>query len=140
MDRFIFIKQGAKCLRVERSMSQWIPVTSGIPQGSVLGPILFVLFINDMPCEVTNTCKLFADDAKIFWNPLKTNLQHHIDRLSHWSEKWKLPFNVKKCKVLHVGKNNPHIPYTMEGRQLEQTVSDYKKYINNGLRDRIIFD
>ena len=56
--------------------------------------------------------------------PLKTNLQHDIDRLSQWSEKWKLPFNVKKCKVLHVAKNNPHIPYTMEGRQLEQTVSE----------------
>ena len=71
------------------------------------------------------TCKLFADDAKIFCNPLKTNLQLDIDRLSHWSEKWKLPFNVNvNGKILHVGKNNPHVPYTMEGRQLEQTVSE----------------
>ena len=53
-------------------MSQWIPVTSGISQGSVLGPILFVLFINDMPSEIKNTCKLFADDAKLFCNPLNT--------------------------------------------------------------------
>ena len=67
MDRFIFIKQEAK--GKEGSMSQWIPVTSGIPQGSVLGPILFVLLINDMPCEIMNTCKLFADDAKMFCNP-----------------------------------------------------------------------
>ena len=77
-------------------MSQWIPVTSGIPQGSVSGPILFVLFIIDMPSEIKNTCKLFADDDNIFCNPLKTLLQHDINKLSQ------LPINVKKCKVLHV--------------------------------------
>ena len=117
-----FLSNRKQRVKVEGSMSRWIPVTSGIPQGSVLGPILFVLFINDMPSGIKNTCKLFADDAKIFCNPLKTLLQHDIDKLSQWSEKWQLPFNVKKCKVLHVGHNNPLIPYTMEGRELEQTV------------------
>ena len=117
-----FLSNRKQRVKVEGSMSQWIPVTIGIPQGSVLGPILFVLFINDMPSEIKNTCKLFADDAKIFCNPLKTLLQHDIDKLSQWSEKWQLSFNVKKCKVLHVGHNNPLIPYTMEGRELEQTV------------------
>ena len=117
-----FLSNRKQRVKVEGSMSQWIPVTIGIPQGSVLGPILFVLFINDMPSEIKNTCKLFADDAKIFCYPLKTLLQHDIDKLSQWSEKWQLPFNAKKCKVLHVGHNNPLIPYTMEGRELEQTV------------------
>ena len=77
-----FLSNRKQRVKVEASMSQWIPVTSGIPQGSVLGSTLFVLFINDMPSEIKNTWKLFADDAKIFCNPLKTLLQHDINKLS----------------------------------------------------------
>ena len=90
-------------------------VKSGVPQGSVMGPILFVFFINDMPNTLMNTCKLFADDAKIFCNAFNSKLQGDIDELALWSEKWQLPFNVKKCKSLHIGKRNPRTNYTMNG-------------------------
>ena len=71
-------------------MSKWSHVKSGIPQGSVLGPILFVLYINDMPSEIKNYCKLFADDAKIFSSVTKDdfNLQDDINQLATWSENY----------------------------------------------------
>ena len=53
-------------MRVEQDFSSWSPVKSGIPQGSVLGPILFVIFINDMPDTIDSMCQLFAEDAKMF--------------------------------------------------------------------------
>ena len=109
-----------------KKLSSWKPVKSGIPQGSVLGPILFVNFINDMPETVDSICQLFADDAKLFRNvnlrEEKNNalLQKDLDALSNWSDKWQLPFNVGKCKVLHIGKSNPCCRYKMAGKKLDQ--------------------
>ena len=103
MDWLISIEQKTT-VKVADSVSRWAPVKSGVPQASVMGQILFVLFINDMPNTLMNTCKLFADDAKIFCNAFNSKLQGDIDELALWSEKWQLPFNVKKCKSLHIGK------------------------------------
>ena len=74
--------------------------------GSVLGSILFLIYINDMPFQVQNICKLFADDAKLFCPITKetSRLQSVIESIYAWSEKWQLPFNVGKCKILHIGK------------------------------------
>ena len=87
-------------------LSQWANVTSDVPQGSVLGPILFLIYINDMPFQVQNICKLFADDAKLFCPITKetSTLKSDIESIYAWSEKWQLPFNVGKCKILHIGK------------------------------------
>ena len=97
-------------MRVDDHCSTWKRVKSGIPQGSVLGPILFVIFINDMPEVVESVCQLFADDAKIF-NKVNLQipnsgdtLQKDIDSVSTWSDKWQLPFNTMKCKILHIEK------------------------------------
>ena len=66
-------------------------------------------------------CKLFADDAKVFGDVSKEgiNLQNDIDNLHSWSETWQLPFNEKKCKSLHIGRNNPEQNYKMNGHTLE---------------------
>ena len=111
-------------MRVEQDFTSWSPVKSGIPQGSVLGPILFVIFINDMPDTIDSMCQLFADDAKIFRSIRSVNdngvLQNDLDKLSEWSERWQLPFNTGKCKSLHIGKKNKHRIYEMNGQQLDQ--------------------
>ena len=111
-------------VRVENDFSSWKSVISGIPQGSVLGPILFVIFINDMPDVVSSTCQLFADDAKLF-RGIRSNedieiLQADIDNLIEWSTRWQLPFNINKCKSLHIGSKNKNHIYTMNGKELQQ--------------------
>ena len=91
-------------------LSNWKNVTSGIPQGSVLCPILFTIFINDMPDVVKSLMKLFADDAKIFKAIESMNdigiIQDDINKLLQWSIIWQLPLNLVKCKCIHYGKKN----------------------------------
>lgn len=118
-----FLNNRRQCVRVDNEYSSWKNVVSGIPQGSVLGPILFVIFINDMPDAVESLCLLFADDAKIF-RTINTrldinNLQDDINKLHAWSEKWQLPFNVVKCKCLHIGSKNTKHKYKINGHKLD---------------------
>lgn len=90
--------------------SESYPVTSGIPQGSVLGPLLFVLYINDLPDGIRNGVSLFADDLKMYgYSKDKIRNQTDLNELVAWQNKWLLQFNTndKKCKVLHIGKGNP---------------------------------
>jgi hypothetical protein len=78
-------------------------VCSGIPQGSVLGPILFVMFINDLPQQVQTNVRMFADDTKLFARTDTeegiNNLQEDLDRLQAWSDKWLLKFHPEKCTL-----------------------------------------
>ena len=137
-----FLSDRQQCVRVEDKLSIWINVISGIPQGSVLGPILFVIFINDMPDMVESMCQLFADDAKIFRNvhirdeASNLKLQKDLDNLYQWSQKWQLPFNTSKCKVLHLGHNNPCHQYKMNGQKLQmiEEEKDLGVVIDNELK------
>ena len=95
---------------VNGESSDWRDVTSGIPQGSVLGPTLFLLYINDLPDSVTSEVYLFADDTKIF-NIITDNesvdtLQSDLKKLEEWSNKWLLKFHPEKCKHMHIGKSS----------------------------------
>ena len=104
----LFLKGRTQCVNVEGIKSSWKEVLSCIPQGSVIGPILFVIFINDMPKEVVlNFAKLFADDCKLYGtvNRVINCMQTDLKNLEEWSNKWQLPFNESKCKVLHFGHN-----------------------------------
>ena len=106
--------------------SSWKDVLSGIPQGSILGPLLFQLFINDMPDLFNELCKLFADDTKLLAairNSLDCNkLQTDLDAATKWADTWKMKFNNDKCKVMHIGKNNPSYQYTMLSNSTERTI------------------
>ena len=85
---------------------------SGVPQGSVLGPLLFILYVNEIPEVIQGTAKLFADDTKIFNKTCRRDsLQKDLDTLYLWSSKWLLKFNEKKCKVMYIGRNNPRNDY-----------------------------
>ena len=103
----------------------WVPVTSGVPQGSVLGPTLFIIYINDMPSIINSSVKIFADDTKIYRKVTeeqdRLQLQSELDAVSDWSNKWQMPFNADKCTVLHIGNQNSEGEYTLDGLQLKKT-------------------
>ena len=119
-----FLSDRKQRVRVENEFSSCTSVKSGFPQGLVLGPILFVMFINDMPDIVKSMCLLFADDAKIFRSVHHssdyTELQEDLNELTKWPTRWQLPFNTDKCKSLHIGNNNKKLTYEMDGKKLKQ--------------------
>src|SRR5664279_972649 len=90
--------------------SEWTLVDSGVPQGSVLGPILFVCFINDMPETMASFIYLYADDTKIFRQMNgevdREALQRDLDTLWQWAADWKMKFHMEKCSVMHIGTTN----------------------------------
>ena len=88
-----------------------------MPQGSVLGPILFTLFVSDIPGEVDNILEMFADDTKIYQAIVNSatpdSLNSDLQKLYTWSVKMQMLFHPEKCKVLHLGATNPHAMYEM---------------------------
>ena len=108
-------------VKVNGSYSKWQSVLSGVPQGSVLGPVLFIIFINDLPDNIsTSSCKIFADDTKLYRavNNLKDvkETQADLDRIQNWCKYWKLSFNTDKCHILHFGSKNYCHYYHLNGR------------------------
>ena len=132
---------------INTSKSRPADVSSGIPQGSVLGPILFVIYINDLPEVVDKDTFifLFADDTKAF-RFLKSEsdciqLQKDIDQMSAWSHKWLLKFHPQKCNMMHIGKVNSEnklFEYEMEGHRLSYTKCE--KDLGIFIDDKLSFD
>lgn len=102
---------------VNQQDSEWRAVTSGVPQGSVLGPVLFLIYINDIDSNLVSKLLKFADDSKMCKNVQKTNdfelLQQDLDRLHEWSKDWQMQFNTDKCSVIHVGSGNSKHNYKL---------------------------
>ena len=118
--------------------SEWAPVLSGVPQGSVIGPLLFLIYINDLPDEVKATVRLFADDTMMYMTVSSENdantLQHDLDKLAAWEEKWMMKFHPQKCSVLRITrKKSPYIHnYQLHGHTLlSETNSKYLGLIIN---------
>ena len=104
------ITNRTQLVRVGNHFSNPCPVSSGVPQGSVLGPILFILFINDVTDSFHDSifAQLFADDIKIYTtltHPADyTSFQNHLDLIHTWSSAWQLPISHSKCNVFEIGK------------------------------------
>ena len=113
---------------VDGEVSNWKSVLSGVPQGSVLGPILLLIYINDLDDRITSNILKFADDTKLFrkvnTDGDKQHLQNDLDKLVKWSEKWQMLFNFGKCKCLHTGHGNLNVNYKMGDTVLGTTVKE----------------
>ena len=112
-----FLKNRKQRVHVDGALSDCADVTSGIPQGSVVGPTLFLIYINDLPDVVHNFVKLFADDAKLYAvvntvDDAKT-VQDDLSRIDNWSDIWQIRFNYKKCNRMHLGKEQQFSTYFM---------------------------
>ena len=120
--------------------SNWRNVWSGVPQGSGLGPTLFLIYVNDLLDDVQSEGKLFADDAKIYRcirdSDDQKQLQVDLDKLQEWSDQWFLKFNTDKCKKIGFGPRNPNFRYSMGGTQLthSQQESDLGVVISSDLK------
>jgi hypothetical protein len=112
---------------VNGTSSRWLPVLSGTPQGTVLGPHLFLLHINDIHEGLSSTTRLFADDC-LLYKDIKTredeiSLQEDLAKMVKWSDTWGMKFNPKKCKTMRVTRRrNPGLTsYNILGTTLDET-------------------
>ena len=110
-------------VKINNTFSNWFPVLSGIPQGSILGPLLFIIYINDLPeeCDLVSHIFLYADDAK-FFRHIKSpadnkDLQISIDKVQTWTKKWQLKLNIDKCTAVSYGRHvdTSHVYYLNNG-------------------------
>jgi hypothetical protein len=101
-----FLSDRKFAVKVNGVLSDFFDVLSGVPQGSVLGPKLFLLYTADIPGLFLSPCAMFADDIKLYnVTDNSFTLQEDLNKVLCWSESWGLPLNKNKCVVLHIGKN-----------------------------------
>ena len=135
-----FLCQRHQRVAVNGSKSDWTPVVLGVPQGTVLGPVLFNIFINDIMDEVESEIRLFADDC-VCYRPIMNDqdcdqLQKDINHLTSWAKKWYMHFEPSKCKIMHITKKTTHkitYQYTMEHLSLESV--QHMKYLGVTISD-----
>ena len=92
---------------VDGETSEPAEVTSGVPQGTVLGPTLFLIYINDIADSINSTIRLFADDSVVYRQMNSPDdhriLQEDLEKLVEWSKTWQMEFNVDKCAIMNFG-------------------------------------
>ncbi|XP_065683371.1 uncharacterized protein LOC136096138 [Hydra vulgaris] len=102
-----FLANRKQRVAISNTVSEWVSVTSGMPEGSVLGPMLFLLFINDLPEVALNTFKMYADDSKIIAIEdsidKQAEIQTDLNNIVKWCNNWGMELNCKKCKVMRFG-------------------------------------
>ena len=126
---------------MEGKTSSYVSVLSGVPQGTVLSSMLFLIYINDLPKNVTSTISLFADDSLLYIRIRTTGdhriLQEDLSRLETWERDWQMSSIPLKCEVIRISKKRTQITgsYTIHGHQLATVKSG--KYLGVTLTDNL---
>ena len=142
-----YLQDRSQFVEINGEKSQWIPVTSVIPQGSVLGPLLFLIYINDLPENVNSTVYMYADDTKIY-SEIKSEydhgiLQRDLENLKTWSDRWLLKFHPSKCYYITIGQHNEEeFTYSMieDGKKFDMTKVSEMKDIGVTVDSELKFD
>ena len=122
-----FLSDRRQSVLVEGASSTYAAIESGVPQGSELGPSLFLLYINDLPCNLNATARLFADDTLCHSTVSSPDdqqaLQRDLDSLSQWEQKWLMTFHPDKCQCLQMTKKRTTLQsyYQLHGHTLNNT-------------------
>ena len=141
----MFLSDRTQCVRVSTSLSSYRPVISGVPQGSVLGPLLFNVYINDITDSFSDdiTAKLFADDIKLYTLVTTSislqNFQIHLDHIHAWSIiLWQLSISSSKCSSFELGKRDLCHPFHISFESLiyNKSTSDLGISIDRDLNFR----
>ena len=125
-------------MQIRGSYFEWSPVISGVPQGSILGLIMFLIYVNDIPTIVTSTAKLFAHDAKIYRQINKVEdsiaLQSDLTTLDLWPDRWQVKFNPSKCEVMRIAhnKNKSTTRYQVSGTELRKVSNSQGSWSYHG--------
>ncbi|KAI8500850.1 hypothetical protein Bbelb_216680 [Branchiostoma belcheri] len=146
-----FLTDRTQAVVVNGECSDFVSVKSGVPQGSVLGPLLFLIYINDLPSALTSSARLFADDTAAYTYNTITSiqdqalLQQDLERLAEWERKWDMSFHPGKCQTLRVTPSRRPLQYDyqLHGHTLKTVPSvkylgvaitkdlTWKEHINN---------
>ena len=127
-------------VKIKNTLSNPLDVLSGVPQGSILGPILFLVYINDLPSLISSQNNIFADDTKLFTKVEHVNeadaLQQDLNNITEWCSTWGMVLNIDKCHILHYGKKNHAFLYHLNGRLLScsNEEKDLGIHISNDLK------
>ena len=140
-----FLSNRTQAVVLEGETSTSVPVTSGVPQGTVLGPILFLVYINDLPdCISNSTVRLFADDCILYRQIDSTadclKLQDDLNALQHWEDMWLMTFNAKKCNTMRVTSSPKPISfdYSIHNTVLENV--PHTKYLGVTIQSNLKWD
>ena len=135
---------------VDGCQSKEAAVTSGVPQGTVLGPLFFLVYINDIPRNISSKLRLFADDSLLYRQINKPEdeeiLQKDINKLSEWAKLWQMNFNIAKCHTLRIRRSirasndqtSPMCMYYMEGEPLSEV--EHHPYLGVELERSLSWD
>lgn len=128
-----FLNNRSQFVFINNSTSDSLRVTSGVPQGSVLGPLLFLIYINDLPGHVTCNIRMFADDCVIYKTITNTShqisLQANINRLQQWCDCWLMTLNPAKCKVVTFSRRRNPLSYSYSINNISLEASPSYKYL-----------
>ena len=120
---------------------------SGVPQGFFLGPVLFIIYVNDIPGRIESYCKYFADDSKVYTAVGKKSDQERLQRdrikLSQWSKIWLLEFSIQKCKVIEYGNVKWHFDCKLcdkDGNLLSLPKDTIEKDLSIWFQDNMKYD
>ena len=129
-----FLNNSQQSVAVDGESSAPAPVLSGVPQGSVIGPALLLIYVKDLPNGIKSKLRLFADNTIMYLTINNGDdcqqLQHDLTLLQRSGEEWQIEFNTSKCEVLRVSRACTQIPFTyvLNGARLTET--DYARYLS----------